>query len=83
MQIARSSGGKVLVPAAVVAVAVAAVLTTVATTRRGDEPSVAARSSRPAAPLETQVVKAPPLSRDDTSVSGGPPAPAAPPDRAR
>lgn len=83
MQIARSSSGKVLVPAAVVAVAVAAVLTTLATTGRGDEPAVAARSSRPAEPHEIQVVKAPPLSRDDTSVSGGPPAPAAPPDGGR
>jgi hypothetical protein len=76
MQIPRASSGRVLVPAAVAAVAVAAVLTTVASTRWSQEQPVAGTpQGRPAAPLETQVVKAPALARHDTSVSGGPPAP--------
>lgn len=55
---------------AVSAVALAAVLTTWLTLRPLED------DGRPARPLEQAVVKAPPVARPDTSVAGGPPAPA-------
>lgn len=68
----RPDAPRAWVPAAaVLAVAAAAVATTWFTMRPMDD------SGRPARPLEHAVVTAPPLSVPDTSVLGGPPAPAA------
>lgn len=70
----RSARGRALVPAAAVAVAVAALVAAVMG-NRGDETDTQVASRRDV-PLESAIVKAPPLQPLDTSVMGGPPAPA-------
>ena len=68
MDISRALQGRTLVPAAVAAVAIAAVAATLATLSGGGDEAVAARP----APLEVEVVKAPPVQPEPTAVMGGP-----------
>ena len=64
--------GRVLVPALVAAVAVVSLVTAVMV--GWDRPQESPAAGRPATPMDTTVVKAPPLRPSDTQAMGGPPA---------